>query len=205
MLPGLALIVKCPHCKAEKSLLTLESGNTFGGKQWWDLKTFYPMLPHVSWVQKCPACGGYFFYERARHRNGDDYSSERGELEYPDMREALAALRSGAGKKDRVNLFLEYIWAYNDEYQRGSVQEDHQPSEEELEEFRGVVRELIGIFSVESKLIYAEFLREAALFDEALEVVRQEGIPEDGIYRNLAETILSKCQNKDTSVGLVSK
>lgn len=68
-----------------------------------------------------------------------------------------------------------------------------------------MVRELIGIFSVESKLIYAEFLREAALFDEALEVVRQEGIPEDGIYRNLAETILSKCQNKDTSVGLVSK
>jgi hypothetical protein len=163
------------------------------------------MLPHVSWVQKCPACGGYFFYERARHRDGDDYSSERGELEYPDMRLALAALRSGAGKKDRINLFLEYIWAYNDEFQRGSVQEDHQPSEEELEEFRGVVRELIGIFSVESKLIYAEFLREAALFDEALEVVRQEGIPEDGIYRNLAETIVSKCQSKDTSVGLVSK
>lgn len=204
MLPGPALIVTCPHCKAEKSLLSLESGNTFGGKQWWDLKTFYPMLPHVSWVQKCPACGGYFLYERAKHREGDDYSGERGELSYADMREALAALRPGAKKKDLTHLFLEYVWAYNDEFQRGNVHPE-EPTSEELEEFRGVVRELIGLFPVESKLIYAEFLREAALFDEAVSLVQQEGIPKDGIYKTLAETILFKCANKDTSVGLVGE
>lgn len=202
MLPGNALIVKCPHCKKEKELMTLLSGNTFGGKQWWDLKTSYPMLPHVSWVQKCPHCGQYFMYETAKSREGDGCSGERGRLSYPELREAWAELGSKLKGKQRNNLMLEYLWAYNDEFQRGDAVYG-EPAPEELEEFRTVVRGLVDAFPVESDIIYAEFLREAGLFEEAVETVRRTGLPESGAYRTLAEIVLQKCEKKDTSVGQI--
>ena len=204
MLPGHTLIVKCPYCKGTKSLMTLMSGNTFGGRQWWDLKTFYPMLPHVSWVQKCPHCGGYYMYETARKKEGRDYSGETGRLDYADMRQAWAQLKGTAKGQHKCNLMLEYVWAYNDEFQRGdSVSEERRPSPEELAEFREIVLELVKVFKVESEIIHAEYLREAGLFDEALALIGRVGIPQEGIYKTLAETIISKCASRDTSVGLI--
>ena len=66
MIPGPPLRKECPYCKAVKELMSLRSGNTFGGTHWSDTKRIYPMLPQNSDVQKCPECGKYYFLADAK-------------------------------------------------------------------------------------------------------------------------------------------
>lgn len=60
MFPANARILTCPHCQGKKEVMQLLSGNTFGAELWSDSKEDAPMLPQVSYVQKCPHCGKYF-------------------------------------------------------------------------------------------------------------------------------------------------
>ena len=55
----------CPHCGKVKYILSIASGNTFSATHWSDTKHDYPMLKSPSAVQRCPHCGGYFFYDDA--------------------------------------------------------------------------------------------------------------------------------------------
>ena len=88
MLPANALILICPYCKGEKPVLQLMSGNTFGGTQWSDLKSEYPMLPRPSVIQKCPHCGKYYFAQNVETKEGDDCSGDLGELTFEQVKEA---------------------------------------------------------------------------------------------------------------------
>ncbi len=222
MLPGPALIVNCPHCNGEKKLLSLLSGNTFNGRQWWDLKKDYPMMPRLSYVQKCPHCGKYFMLAEAQHREGDDDSFEKGMLSYQELREAWAQMRDNLREDLRVSFFLEYLWAFNDAFQRedpalekfdGKIlwtklknspgKEVRIPTEEEWAELAGIVRELVASFPVENKVIHAEFLREARLFDEALAILEQQQEPNEGPYKILEDIIRGGCHMKYSRVGLV--
>ena len=63
---GPPLKKQCPYCGEVKKLLSLNSGNTFGGTHWSDTKSEYPMLPSISEVQKCPGCGKYYFLKDAK-------------------------------------------------------------------------------------------------------------------------------------------
>ena len=161
MLPDKETILVCPHCGTEKAVLALASGNTFGGRQWWDLKTDYPMLPHVSYVQKCLCCNKYYMRNLVEHRKRDNYSFEQGLLSYAEMRDALAQMKDSLQGPERVNLLIEYVWAYNDAFQREGVERDEaSPDDEKLKEFQSVVRELVGILPADNRLVYAELLRD---------------------------------------------
>lgn len=204
MLPDKETILVCPHCGTEKAVLSLASGNTIGGCQWWDLKTDYPMLPHVSYVQKCTCCNKYFMMNQARYRKGNRYSFEQGLLSYAEMREALAQMKDSLEGHERANLLFEYVWAFNDAFQRGQAGHCPQPDEGQLEEFRTVVRELVGILPADNRLVYAELLREARFFEEALDIVEQEDEPDDPILRQLSAIIREKSLHRDSTVGIIS-
>ncbi len=204
MLPDKETILVCPHCGTEKAVLSLASGNTFGGCQWWDFKTDFPMLPHVSYVQKCACCNKYFMMNQARHKKGNSYSFEQGLLSYGEMREALAQMKDSLDGPDRKDLLLEYVWAYNDAFQRGRMEGCPQPDEAQLEEFRTVIREFIGTLPPESLFVHAEFLREARLFEEALEIVIHEDVPDDPILRKLSTIIREKSLRRDSTVDIIS-
>jgi hypothetical protein len=205
MLPDKDTILVCPHCETEKAVISLASGNTFGGCQWWDFKTDYPMLPHVSLVQKCICCNKYFMMNQAKHRKGNRYSFEQGLLSYGEMREALAQLKDSLEGPERVNLLIEYVWAYNDAFQREGVERDEaSPDDEQLKEFQSVVRELVGILPADNRLVYAELLREATFFEEALEIVDHEDVPDDPILRKLSTIIREKSLHRDSTVGIIS-
>lgn len=62
----------------KKEVLSLASGNTFRGKCWSDTKVFYPMLPTISHIQKCPSCGKYYFKTDVESRKGDNYNFDKG-------------------------------------------------------------------------------------------------------------------------------
>ena len=192
------------------------------------------MLPHVSFVQKCLHCQKYYILKDAKQTEGNDYSFELGKLDYVEMRRAWDQMKDTLQGESRIQLLLEYVWAYNDAFQRQEYHnEPLSPREEtvlrvcprtrpidfdidkavkEIKqefidtqiEFETVIRELVASFPVKNRLIHAEFLREAGFFDEAMAIVEQEGEQQEEPYKTLEEILHDKCTRKDSSVGIIS-
>jgi hypothetical protein len=119
MLPGKARILTCPHCGSKKEVLSLRSGNTFDARYWSDGKTEAPMMPPVSFIQKCPECGKYFLMSRQEEEYGENFSSELGNLSYDEMKEALQELlNDSCSLNEQFGLIMEYIHSFNDKYLR---------------------------------------------------------------------------------------
>ena len=203
---GPALIVECPNCKGDVELMSLLSGNTIGGKRWWDLKTDYPMLPHISSVQYCQHCHRMFMLAEARIKGyGKNRSFETGQLSFRLYSAALHQMKDKLEGDLRVQLYMEYIWAFNDKYQRESYRELCPCPHDDLAEFQDAIREFVTFFPAKNRLQLAEFLREAKLFDEAMAIVEAEGEQTDENYKALESMIREKCLAQDSTVGLVNR
>ena len=182
MIPGTAILVKCPYCGTKKELMTLVSGNTFGAVYWSDNKQIAPMLPSASPVQKCPHCGKYYLKSKQESERGDTSSFDTGDLSYPQWKEAFSQFISQSAQKglnrftaitekDLVDIRFWLIHAYNDYYHRDKLAE---PSQEEYSFFCGVVNDFIDAFdwtSVKNPLMKAEFYREANEMEKCAEVL----------------------------------
>lgn len=174
MLPANAKIVKCPFCGERKELLNLASGNTFGAKHWSDQKMIAPMLPRVSPVQKCPKCGKYYLEYKQPYKEGDDWSSERGELSYQEWKEAYEQFKADKSiKRDDMQIIRHYlIMAFNDEYYRYG---DNMADAHEETFFVGIINDYIASnkWNSQNMLFKAELYREAGEMTKCEEVLSQ--------------------------------
>ena len=166
MNPGPAQILTCPHCGAKKEVLSLLSGNTFGQQVWSDNKSIAPMLPKVSFVQKCPSCNGYYLMSRQKPKTGSNYSFEQGELSYFELKEAWRSLQESVSLTDdeKLSILIMQVWAFNDEYSRTEVKPI--PSEEQSY-IISIIDTLLAQNEMDD-LIKAEFLRESGRFEESV-------------------------------------
>lgn len=117
MIPGKATVVTCPYCGTKKELMTLGSGNTFGAVRWSDGRVFAPMLPKASSVQKCPKCGKFYLYYKQKCEEGENTSSELGELSYREWNDAYFQFveeNAQLDKSDWEIVRMGLIRAYND-------------------------------------------------------------------------------------------
>ena len=165
MLPDYSRILTCPHCGSKKEVLSLASGNTYGGQVWSDTKTVYPMLPQVSFVQKCPHCGGYYLLSRQKEDEyADDFNGGTGKLSYPELKEAWEAFSEDATLTDdeKKDFLFHLLWAFNDEYHR--EQQKEVPVEEQ-EYMTNIIQTLIPL--VDDYIVKAELLREVGDFESA--------------------------------------
>lgn len=174
MLPANAKIVECPFCGTKKELLSLASGNTLRAKHWSDQKMIAPMLPRVSPVQKCPTCGKYYLEYKQPYKEGNGWSSERGELSYQEWKEAYHQFLSDKSTtKDDLQIIRRHlIQAFNDNYYRNGV--DSIPAEEEAY-FVSIIHEYIDSCSwnKENLLFKAELYREASEMENCAKVLSQ--------------------------------
>jgi len=122
MIPGNALVLECPFCGAKKSLISIASGNTCGGKLWSDTKAEYPMLPEPSPIQKCPECGKFYFINQAKSSIGDTCSFEEGELSFEELKQAKRQFEDSFDINSKLDykilLYIRLLYAYNDTYTR---------------------------------------------------------------------------------------
>lgn len=126
MLPAPAQLYACPFCGKTKPMLSLMSGNTFGGELWSDGRTIYPMLPRISAIQKCPNCGKYSLFEKWKDTGRTDNKAfgTTGELSYSETKEAYREMRSLSMKTQSVfQIALFFVQAYNDEFRRPKLRE----------------------------------------------------------------------------------
>ena len=201
MNPGNAQILTCPHCGAKKEVLSLLSGNTFGQQVWSDNKTIAPMLPRVSFVQKCPSCGGFYLMSRQKPKYGTDYSFELGELSYFETKEAWKSLKEthDLSEDERITILFMLVWAYNDEFTREKAKPIIQ---EEQDFFQNIIETLLESTQFDI-LLKAEFLREAGSFEEYRNLLNGY-TPDDDFRKKLTAKLIERIHSSDTRPFLIT-
>ena len=211
MIPGPANILSCPFCGGTKEVMSLVSGNTFGGTVWSDTRREYPMLPEVSPVQQCPHCKKYYFIEQAKREYSKDPESEMrsfmklGNLSFQELKEAINQMESlSLSKMQRWILNHQYFMAYNDAFRRQPETVAFPPSEEDKAFYLQIIEELLnGIDqSADYELFHAELLRETGRFEEAKEVLSHHTSEED---RWVVDAMLRHINDEDTKPFLLIK
>lgn len=229
MLPGPARILTCPYCGAHKEVLSLLSGNTFGQEIWSDNKTIAPMLPRVSFVQKCPSCGGFYLMSRQNPKDGGGTSFDTGNLSYIELKDAWRSLNYGFSTpephgwsklkkalslsrsigtrpltdEEKLNMLIMQVWAFNDEYTRKAVKP---VPPEEKQYISGVIDMLLDLDSV-NDLLKAEFLREMGRFEESMSLINSYSLDEDvdeKVFEKLIEKFKEEILSSNTRPFLIS-
>ena len=183
MLPGNPQILICPFCGTEKQIMSLISGNTFGAELWSDNKQIAPMLPEISYVQKCPHCGKYYITERQEVKYAKDgYSFEKGLLTYPEMKEAFTQLSEEGflNENEEINVRMMLHHAYNDYYYR--TEEKKVVSEEDKTLFHKNGLWLINNLITDS-VMKAEFYREIGEIDTARSILDSITVEDEFLKR----------------------
>lgn len=183
MMPGNPRILICPFCATEKQIMSLISGNTFGTELWSDNKQIAPMLPEISYVQKCPHCGKYYITGRQEVKYAKDgYSFEKGLLTYPEMKEAFTQLSEEGflNEKEEINVRMMLHHAYNDYYYR--TDEKKVISEEDKTLFHENGLWLINNLITDS-VMKAEFYREIGEIDTAKSIIDSITVEDEFLKR----------------------
>ena len=176
-------ILVCPFCGKEKEIMSLISGNTFGAELWSDNKQIAPMLPEISYVQKCPHCGKYYITGRQEVKYAKDgYSFEKGLLTYPEMKEAFAQISEEGflNEKEEINVRMMLHHAYNDYYYR--TDEKKVISEEDKTLFHENGLWLINNLITDS-VMKAEFYREIGEIDTAKSILDSITVEDEFLKR----------------------
>ena len=183
MMPGNPQILICPFCGTEKQIMSLISGNTFGAELWSDNKQIAPMLPEISYVQKCPHCGKYYITGRQEVKYAKDgYSFEKGLLTYPEMKEAFTQLSEEGflNENEEINVRMMLHHAYNDYYYR--TEEKKVVSEEDKTLFHKNGLWLINNLITDS-VMKAEFYREIGEIDTARSILDSITVEDEFLKR----------------------
>ena len=166
MIPAHSALLRCPHCGALKEVLQLMSGNTFGATLWSDAKQIAPMLPRVSYIQRCPNCGKYFFYtQEVKAGNSNNYGGGTGDLPLEYLKEALTQLQP-TGNDEHI-LRINILWAFNDRY--GNMEQSDIPAEE-WEYHLDNVHHLLQMDI--NAMVRAELHREIGDFEQAIQILQ---------------------------------
>ena len=199
MLPGNSRVLVCPFCGKEKEIMSLLSGNTFGAEMWSDNKTIAPMLPEISYIQKCPNCGKYYITSRQEVRYAKEgFSSDKGLLSYPEMKEAFVQLSEEGfvceNEEIKVRMMLHH--AYNDYYYRSDDSKEINIEDKKL--FRENAIWLIDNH-ITDEVLKAEFYREIGEFEIAHNIL-EFVVVENEFLKRIVSLIQKRVQNNDFRV-----
>lgn len=199
MIPGPANVLSCPFCGGTKEVMSLVSGNTFGGTVWSDTRREYPMLPEVSPIQQCPHCNRYYFVEQAKHEYDNKKESfELGKLTYSQLKEARLQMEDlSLTKMQRWILNHQIFMAYNDCFRRNPDEVAFPPGEEDKNLYGIIIDELLdGLDTKEDfELFHAELLRESGQYEKAKAVLARHNAQDD---KWVVEAMLKHIDKRDS-------
>lgn len=196
---GNSRILICPFCGKKKEIMSLLSGNTFRAEMWSDNKQIAPMLPEISYVQRCPQCGKYYITERQELKYAkDSYTFDQGLLSYPEMKEAFIQLSEegfvNEEEETKVRMMLHH--AYNDYYYRSYDNKEINAEDKTLFHENGswLIDNLIT-----GNVLKAEFYREIGEFEVAHDILESVEV-EDEFLKRIMTQIQERVQNNDCRV-----
>lgn len=204
MLPNYARILKCPYCGTKKEIMSLTSGNTIGAQLWSDNKRIAPMLPEISYIQKCCHCGKYYITARQKIKYvRGKYSFEQGLLTFPEMKEAFAQLQEERfkSKQEETNARLMLHHAYNDYYYRNKVSDSANIVDSDKHVFHDNGLWLINNL-ITDLLLKAEFFREIGEMEQAYKLI-ESVTPKEDFQKRIFSAIKERINRNDCAVFLI--
>ena len=192
MLPAHSALLRCPHCGALKEVLQLMSGNTIGATLWSDAKQIAPMLPRVSYIQRCPSCGKYFFYtQEVEAGTSNNYGGDTGDLPLEYLKQALTQLQP-TGNDEHI-LRINILWAFNDRY--GDMEQSDIP----IEEWEYHVDNVHHLVQMDiDALLRAELYREIGDFEQAIQILQSLEVEDQ--MKGLQRQLLRQAQQHNRKV-----
>lgn len=173
MTPGFPYRLTCPHCGGHKLVASIASGNTFHSTLWSDSKHDYPMLPQPSFIQRCPDCEHYFFYNDGNpvETKDDRFSFDFGELSFEQIDEAYDELFNCTSDEDnKLQILFLWLFKYNDKYGGRDPNYRSQVCPNSIVERRtGIIGELMTR-QADNVLFVAEMYRELGNFERCIEL-----------------------------------
>lgn len=195
MLPGPCRIVKCPYCGKKKELMSLRTGNNLVTELWSDGKLINPMLPSISFVQKCPQCKKFYLPDRldAIYAKDGRWTMERGLLDFYELQKALNALAETITTDEQYTIRMMLLHAYNDNEQLALKNGN------ELF-FRENIHWLLEHWKQNEDNLWlkAELYRELGDFDTAEEILTSYSL--EGNLEYIRQRILEMVQSKNSKV-----
>lgn len=178
MTPGPPCRLTCPHCGGHKHIMSIASGNTFGGTIWSDSKRDFPMLPQPSVIQYCPHCGHYFFYTDGKPKDVDSGEEDTrknrfGDLSFEQVDAAYDELTSGALSDERLNelLFL-WLFIFNDVYNGRDKSESIPVVSPVLSQKHKAILDKLIALNEDNTLFVAEMYRELGNYAKCIELTK---------------------------------
>lgn len=192
MLPAHSALLRCPHCGALKEVLQLMSGNTIGATLWSDAKQIAPMLPRVSYIQRCPTCGKYFFRTKdVMAGTSNNYGGGTGDLPLEYLKQALTQLQP-TGNDEHI-LRINILWAFNDRY--GNMEQSDIP----IEEWEYHVDNVHHLVQMDiDALLRAELYREIGDFEQAIQILQSYEVADN--LKDLQRQLLQQAQQHNRKV-----
>lgn len=192
MLPDHSALLRCPHCSALKEVLQLMSGNTIGATLWSDARQIAPMLPRVSYIQRCPTCGKYFFRTKdVMAGTSNNYGGGTGDLPLEYLKQALTQLQP-TGNDEHI-LRINILWAFNDRY--GNMEQSDIP----IEEWEYHVDNVHHLVQMDiDALLRAELYREIGDFEQAIQILQSHEVADN--LKDLQRQLLQHAQQHNRKV-----
>ena len=192
MLPAHSALLRCPHCGALKEVLQLMSGNTIGATLWSDAKQIAPMLPRVSYIQRCPTCGKYFFRTKdVMAGTSNNYGGGTGDLPLEYLKQALTQLQP-TGNDEHI-LRINILWAFNDRY--GNMEQSDIP----IEEWEYHVDNVHHLVQMDiDALLRAELFREIGDFEQAIQILQSHEVADN--LKDLQRQLLQQAQQHNRKI-----
>lgn len=101
MIPGLPVILSCPHCGQYAKKRTLNSWNNFGSQLWSDGKKTSPMMPEFPSLVLCKKCDQFYWVKKELQvevvHNQRELDEKWGDVDYvkfPSFNQHFKALES---------------------------------------------------------------------------------------------------------------
>jgi len=177
MIPGLPIIISCPHCGQFAKKRTIISGNTFGSQLWSDGKKISPSLPEFPSLALCKKCDQFFWVKEAKkveeihdHRELETKYGDIDYVEFLSFHQYFKALETITAKR---YIRLKIWWSHND-YCRNGHQSEITPEMQKLN-----TENLIVLFKILDEaddndlLMKAEIFRQLSWFDESRQLLNR--------------------------------
>lgn len=206
MTPGSPFVVHCPHCDATASKRTLNSGNTFGSRQWTDLKLEAPMLPHYPDLAFCPKCDQPFLFSKAREADEQPQSwnapADAPFTDDPTETQWLQALKAGVFDDPKSEQYGRVAaWHCANDPRRESPDENFEFSPAARANLESLSKLLAAKGDdSDALLLRAEIARELGDFDAALALLDLISHPDYAKPRDLLREL---AQQNNSSVQLL--
>ena len=202
MTPGSPYRLTCPKCGGQKHIGSIASGNTFDGMLWSDTKHDYPMLPQPSFIQRCPDCGHYYFYDDGNPEDTmeDSFLLDFGELTFEQINEAYDELYCETLEdKYKIEVLFLWLFKYNDRFGGRQQNENSENCSASIADRRAVVIGHILDLQAENSLLAAELHRELGNFDRCIELASPLAVGED-FSAEVAKKFIDHAKEQDTLV-----